>query len=139
MKIFQWLVFWNNISINVRNLHKMKFLRFQKKKEILGICFRGFQKWIYLRELIFAAHKESVYFNLTLINDKKVIFFAENHNFALKSHICLIIHTLRRPYSRPLLGATIASNLVSWILKNMFSLEMVKRCALQICTHVPNT
>ena len=31
-----------------------------------------------------------------------------------------------RAYSRPLLGAIIAPNLVSWVLKKIFSLEMGK-------------
>ena len=31
-----------------------------------------------------------------------------------------------RAYSRPLLGATIATNLVVWVLRKIFSLEMVK-------------
>ena len=31
-----------------------------------------------------------------------------------------------RAYSRPLLGATIAPNLVPWVLKKIFSFEMVK-------------
>ena len=31
-----------------------------------------------------------------------------------------------RAYSRPLLGATIAPNLVPWVLEKIFSLEMVK-------------
>ena len=31
-----------------------------------------------------------------------------------------------RAYSRPLLGATIATNLVLWVLRKIFSLEMVK-------------
>ena len=64
------------------------------------------------RELIFDIHKESAYFNLTLINDTKVIFFVEHYSMALKSHICLNVHALRRPYSRPLLGSTIAPNVV---------------------------
>ena len=87
-----------------------------------------------LQELIFAVHKESFYFNLILINDTKVIFFVEHYSFALKSRICLIVHTLLRSYSRPLLGATIAPNLVPWILKNIFSLEMVRRCSLKTWT-----
>ena len=31
-----------------------------------------------------------------------------------------------RAYSRPLLGATIETNLVPWVLKKIFLLEMVK-------------
>ena len=64
------------------------------------------------RELIFEVHKESAYFNLTLINDTKVVFFVEHYSIALKSHISLIVHALRRPYSRRLLGSTIAPNVV---------------------------
>ena len=63
----------------------MKFLRFQKIPEILGICFRGFQKSKYFAGVNF--QKESVYFNLTLINNTKVIFFVEYYSFALKSHL----------------------------------------------------
>ena len=40
-----------------------------------------------LRELNFAVEKESVYFNLTGINDTKIIFFVEHYSFALKSHL----------------------------------------------------
>ena len=46
-----------------------------------------------LQELIFAVRKKSIYFNLTLINDSKIIFFVEHYSFGLKSHICLIVHT----------------------------------------------
>ena len=38
--------------------------------------------------------KNSVHFKLTL-NDVKMIFISEHCSFTLKSHICLIVHTLR--------------------------------------------
>ena len=93
-----------------------------KKAKFWELVFAVSRNECILRELIFAVHKKSAYFNLTVINDTKIIFFVEHYSFALKSHICLIVHTLRRPYSRPLLGATIEPNLVPWILKNTFSL-----------------
>ena len=138
MRRLQWLVCWNNISINVRNLRKMTFMQFKKTPTFWEFVSAVSRNECILRELFFAIHSKSVYFNLTLINDTKVIFFVEHYSFALKSHICLIVHTLRRPYSKPLLGATIEPNLVPWILQNMFSLEMVRRCALKICHHIPN-
>ena len=36
------------------------------------------------------------------------------------------LHYVYMVYSRPLLGATIALNLVSWVLKKIFSSEMDK-------------
>ena len=90
----------------------MKFSRFQKNPKFWEFVFAVSRNECILRELIFAVRKKSVYFNLTLINDTKIFFFVEHYSFALKSHFCLIVHTLRRPYSRPLLGATIAPSLV---------------------------
>ena len=40
-----------------------------------------------------------------------------------------------RAYSGPLLGTTIAPNLVPWVLKKIFSLEMVKN---DICLEAAN-
>ena len=106
-----------------------------KSWEFVSVISRNECIW---RELIFVVCKKSIYFNLTSINYTKIIFFVEHYNsFALKSHICLIVHTLRRPYSRPLLGATIAPSLVPLILKKIFSLEMVRKCALKKRTHAP--
>ena len=123
-------LYWNNIY-KCQEFTQDEIFAVPKKTKLWEFVFTvSRNEWI-LRELIFGVQKESVYFNLTLINDTKVIFFVEHYSFALKSHICLIVHTLRRPYSRPLLGATIEPNLVPWILKNVYSLEMVKRCALK--------
>ena len=83
-----------------------------KKAKVWEFVFATSRNECILQELIFTVQKESLYFNLTLVNDTKVIFFAEHYSFALKSHICLIIHTLRRLYFRPLLDATIEPNLV---------------------------
>ena len=135
MKRLQWLICWNNKCLEST---QDEILRFQNNPKFWEFVFAVSRNECILQELIFAVHKESVYFNLILINDTKVIFFVEHYSFALKSRICLIVHTLLRPYSRPLLGATIAPNLVPWILKNIFSLEMVRRCALKTWTHVPD-
>ena len=90
----------------------MTFMQFKKTPTFWEFVSAVSRNECILRELFFAIHSKSVYFNLTLINDTKVIFFVEHYNFALKSRIRLIVHTLRRPYSRPLSGATIAPNLV---------------------------
>ena len=55
----------------------MKFLRFQN-------VFAVSRHECILRELIFAVQKESAYFNLTLTNNTKIIFFVEHYSFALK-------------------------------------------------------
>ena len=64
-------------------------------------------------------------------------------------------YKLVRAHFKPLLGATIAPNLVPWIFKKIFSLEMAKndiyfggvsqendlffdKCAPKKCTHAPN-
>ena len=75
-----------------------------KKTKFWEFVFAVFRNECILQELIFAVHKKSAYFNLTVINDTKIIFFVEHYSFALKSHICLIVHTLRKPYSRPFVG-----------------------------------
>ena len=90
----------------------MTFMQFKKTPTFWEFVSAVSRNECILRELIFAIHSKSVYFNLTSINNTKVIFFVEHYSFALKSRIRLIVHTLRRPYSRPLSGATIAPNLV---------------------------
>ena len=39
---------------------------------------------------------------------------------------CIVISICSRPYSRRLLGGTIARNLLPWVLKKIFLLEVVK-------------
>ena len=51
---------------------------------------------------------------------------AENKCNSKKSKFCLLHDIYFRAYSKLLLGATIAPNLVSWVLRKIFSLEMVK-------------
>ena len=135
MNRLEWLVCWNNIFINVGNVCKMKFLWFQKKRNF-GNLIRGFQKWMYFAGVNFRGSERISLFQFNLNKWPKSYFLG--WTLQLSSKICLIVRTLRGLYSRPLLGTTIEPNLVPWILKNMFSLEMVRRCALKICTHVPN-
>ena len=84
----------------------MKFFAVPKKKtKFWEFVFAFFSRnECILRELIFAVRKKPVYFNLTLRNDTKIIFFVEHQSFALKSPICLIVHSLIRPQSRPFVG-----------------------------------
>ena len=64
-----------------------------------------------------------------IIYTKKESFqfiIADNKCNSKKSKFSLLHGIYFRTYSKPLSGANIAPNLVSWVLRENFSLEMVK-------------
>ena len=83
---------------------------------VAPVTFYDWHGWKKTQQIfIFYTKKESFQF-----------IIAENKCNSKKSKFSLLHGIYFRAYSKPLSGATIAPNLVSWVLRKIFSLEMVK-------------